>query len=67
MDGRAEHTSHTLEDMSRVCVIDFNGSWDDHLPLIEFTFNNSFHSSIKWAIMIHCMGEDAGPVFVCSK
>ena len=32
--------------MLRACVIDFKGSWDDHLPLIEFSYNNSYHSSI---------------------
>ena len=35
--------------MLRTCVIDFNGSWDDHLPLIEFAYNNSYHSSIQMA------------------
>ncbi|WMV13895.1 hypothetical protein MTR67_007280 [Solanum verrucosum] len=48
-DGQAERTIHTLEDMLRACVIDFNGSWDDHLPLIEFAYNNSYHSSIQIA------------------
>ncbi|CAN4114237.1 unnamed protein product [Withania somnifera] len=33
----------------RACVLDFKGSWDDHLPLIEFCYNNSYHSSIKMA------------------
>ena len=45
-DGQAERTIQTLEDMLRACVIDFKGSWDDHLPLIEFTYNNSYYSSI---------------------
>ena len=45
-DGQAERTIQTLEDMLRVCVIDFKGSWDDHLPLIEFAYINSQHSSI---------------------
>ncbi|WMV58415.1 hypothetical protein MTR67_051800 [Solanum verrucosum] len=49
MDGQAEHTIQTLEDMFRDCVINFNGSWDDHLPLIEFTYNNNYHSSIHMA------------------
>ncbi|GJR63884.1 putative reverse transcriptase domain-containing protein [Tanacetum coccineum] len=40
---------HTLEDMLRACVIDFGGSWDVHLPLAEFSYNNSYHSSIKCA------------------
>ena len=35
--------------MLRACVIDFKGSWDDHLPLIEFAYNNSYHSSIQMA------------------
>ncbi|KAH0654413.1 hypothetical protein KY289_032091 [Solanum tuberosum] len=48
-DGQAERTIHTLEDMLRACVIDFKGSWDDHLPLIEFAYNNSYHSSIQMA------------------
>ncbi|CAN4101627.1 unnamed protein product [Withania somnifera] len=48
-DGQAERTIQTLEDMLRACVLDFKGSWDDHLPLIEFAYNNSYHSSIKMA------------------
>lgn len=43
-DGQAESTIKTL--MLRACVIDFKGNWDDHLPLIEFAYNNSYHSSI---------------------
>ncbi|GJV48114.1 putative reverse transcriptase domain-containing protein [Tanacetum coccineum] len=39
----------TLEDMLRVYVIDFGGSWDVHLPLVEFSYNNSYHSSIRCA------------------
>ena len=48
-DGQAERTIQTLEDMLRACVIDFRGSWDDHLPLIEFAYNNSYHASIQMA------------------
>ena len=48
-DGQAERTIQTLEDMLRACIIDFKGSWDDHLPLIEFAYNNSYHSSIQMA------------------
>ncbi|KAH0719580.1 hypothetical protein KY285_015611 [Solanum tuberosum] len=46
-DGQGERTIQTLEDMFRACVIDFKGSWDDHFPLIEFAYNNSYHSSIQ--------------------
>ncbi|GJU32359.1 putative reverse transcriptase domain-containing protein [Tanacetum coccineum] len=49
MDGQGERTIQTLEDMLRTCVIDFGGSWDRHLPLVEFSYNNSYHASIKAA------------------
>ncbi|GJZ66349.1 putative ribonuclease H-like domain-containing protein [Tanacetum coccineum] len=39
----------TLEDMLRACIIDFGSSWDRHLPLVEFSYNNSYHASIKAA------------------
>ncbi|GKC73404.1 putative reverse transcriptase domain-containing protein [Tanacetum coccineum] len=48
-DGQSERTIQTLEDMLRACVIDFGGSWDVHLPLAEFSYNNSYHSSIRCA------------------
>jgi len=48
-DGQAERTIQMLEDMLRACVLDFKGNWDDHLPLIEFAYNNSFHVSIQMA------------------
>nr|GEY36322.1 putative reverse transcriptase domain-containing protein [Tanacetum cinerariifolium] len=45
----SERTIQTLEDMLRTCVIDFGNSWDKHLPLAEFSYNNSYHASIKAA------------------
>ncbi|GJV25176.1 putative reverse transcriptase domain-containing protein [Tanacetum coccineum] len=45
--GQSERTIQTLEDMLRACVIDFGSSWDRHLPLVEFSYNNSYHASIK--------------------
>ena len=45
-DGQSERTIQTLEDMLRACVIDFGGSWDKHLPLVEFAYNNSYQASI---------------------
>ncbi|WMV59329.1 hypothetical protein MTR67_052714, partial [Solanum verrucosum] len=48
-DGQVERTIQTLEDMLRACIIDFKGNWDGHLPLIEFAYNNSYHSSIDMA------------------
>nr|GFB30114.1 reverse transcriptase domain-containing protein [Tanacetum cinerariifolium] len=48
-DGQSERTIRTLEDMLRVSVIDFGKSWDRHQPLVEFSYNNSYHTSIKAA------------------
>ncbi|GJX89382.1 putative reverse transcriptase domain-containing protein [Tanacetum coccineum] len=48
-DGQSERTIQTLEDMLRACVIDFGSDWDKHLPLAEFSYNNSYHASIKAA------------------
>ncbi|GKF14803.1 putative reverse transcriptase domain-containing protein [Tanacetum coccineum] len=39
----------TLEDMLRACMIDFGSCWERHLPLVEFSYNNSYHASIKAA------------------
>ena len=49
MDGQTERTIQTIEDILRACVIDFKGNWDKHLSLVEFSYNNSFHSSISTA------------------
>ncbi|GJS32991.1 putative reverse transcriptase domain-containing protein [Tanacetum coccineum] len=48
-DGQSERTIQTLEDMLRACFLDFGGSWDVHLPLVEFSYNNSYHSSVRCA------------------
>ncbi|GJY14775.1 putative reverse transcriptase domain-containing protein [Tanacetum coccineum] len=48
-DGQSERTIQTLEDMLRACAIDFGGNWDTHLPLVEFSYNNSYHTSVKCA------------------
>jgi hypothetical protein len=48
-DGQSERTIQTLEDILRACVLDFGNGWDRHLPLAEFSYNNSYHTSIKAA------------------
>ncbi|GJY15522.1 putative reverse transcriptase domain-containing protein [Tanacetum coccineum] len=50
-DGQSEKTIQTLKDMLRACVIDFGNGWVKHLPLVlvEFSYNNSYHASIKAA------------------
>ena len=45
-DGQSERTIQTLEDMLRACVLDWGNTWERHLPLVEFAYNNSFHTSI---------------------
>ncbi|CAN1167912.1 Transposon Tf2-6 polyprotein [Linum perenne] len=45
-DGQTEITILTLEELLRSCVTDWKGSWVDHLPLIEFAYNNQYHSSL---------------------
>ena len=48
-DGQTERTIQSLEDLLRACVLEKGGAWDSYLPLIEFTYNNSYHSSIGMA------------------
>nr|GFD01160.1 putative reverse transcriptase domain-containing protein [Tanacetum cinerariifolium] len=48
-DGQSERTIQTLEDMLRACAINFGKGWVNHLPLVEFSYNNSYHASIKAA------------------
>nr|GEY01930.1 putative reverse transcriptase domain-containing protein [Tanacetum cinerariifolium]GEY05620.1 putative reverse transcriptase domain-containing protein [Tanacetum cinerariifolium] len=50
IDGQSECTIQTLEDMLRACVLDFEGSWDVHISLVEFLYNNSYHSSVRCAL-----------------
>jgi len=49
MDRRTERTIQTLEDMLRACTLDFKKAWDEQLSFIEFSYNNSYNSSIKMA------------------
>ncbi|GJQ92804.1 putative reverse transcriptase domain-containing protein [Tanacetum coccineum] len=48
-DRQSERTIQTLKDMLHACVIDFGKGWVNHLPLVEFSYNNSYHGSIKAA------------------
>ena len=48
-DGQSKIVIQVLEDMLRSCVVDYEDSWDRHIPLIEFLYNNSFQSSIGMA------------------
>ena len=48
-DGQSERTIQVLEDMLRACVLDHKGSLEEHLPLVEFAYNNSYQASIQMA------------------
>nr|GEZ69281.1 putative reverse transcriptase domain-containing protein [Tanacetum cinerariifolium] len=48
-DGQSERTIQTLEDMLRACAINFGKGWVNHLPLVEFSYDNSYHTTIKVA------------------
>ncbi|GJS00522.1 putative reverse transcriptase domain-containing protein [Tanacetum coccineum] len=49
-DGQSEYTIQTLEDMLRACILDFGGSRDVHLLLVKFSYNNSYHASVRCAL-----------------
>ncbi|GJU50849.1 reverse transcriptase domain-containing protein [Tanacetum coccineum] len=61
-NGQSERTIQTLEDMLRACVIDFRKGWEKHLPLVEFSYNNSYHASIKEASFEALYGRKIDPV-----
>ncbi|KAG4214452.1 hypothetical protein ERO13_A01G123350v2 [Gossypium hirsutum] len=48
-DGQSKRVIQILEDMLRCCVLEFQGSWEKYLPLVEFAYNNSYQSSLKMA------------------
>ena len=48
-NGQSERTIQVLEDMLRACVLDLKGNWEEHLPLVEFAYNNSYQASIQMA------------------
>ena len=49
-DRQSKRTIQTLEDMLRACVTDFQGSWDKFLPLVKFSYNNSFQATIGMSL-----------------
>ncbi|GKE51349.1 putative reverse transcriptase domain-containing protein [Tanacetum coccineum] len=61
------HGVPTLKDMLRAYVIDFGKSWDRHLPLVEFSYNNSYHASIKAAPLKALYGQKCRSPIYWSK
>ena len=49
IDSRSKRTIQMLEDILWACVLDLKGSWEEHLPLVEFVYNNSYQASIQMA------------------
>jgi len=49
-NGQSERTIQTLEDILRACALDYAGNWDHNLPLVVFSYNNNYHSSIDMAL-----------------
>ena len=56
-DGQSERVIQILEDMLKSYVIDYEGSWDRHIPLVEFVYNNSFQSSIGMTLYEDLYGK----------
>jgi hypothetical protein len=50
MAGQNERVNQILEDMLWACVMEYPGSWDKKLPRAEFSYNNSYHESLKMAL-----------------
>ncbi|GJW01342.1 putative reverse transcriptase domain-containing protein [Tanacetum coccineum] len=66
-DGQSERTIQTLEDMLRACLIDFENGWDRPLPLIEFSYNNNYHTGIKAAPFETLYGRKIQAARECQK
>ncbi|GJS59055.1 putative reverse transcriptase domain-containing protein [Tanacetum coccineum] len=66
-DGQSERTIQTLEDMLRAYMLDFGKSWDRHLPLAEFSYNNSYIRIKVAHIRRHCMDESVDHPYVGQK
>src|SRR3954463_14323302 len=66
-DGQTERTIQTIEDMLRACILEEGGSWKDHLPLVEFAYNNSYHASLGRLPMRLYTGENVDHHYVGPK
>jgi hypothetical protein len=64
-DGQSKRTIQILEDILRACVLDFKGSWIDHLTLVEFAYNNSYQASIEMAPYEALYGRRCRSPFSC--
>nr|GEW22117.1 putative reverse transcriptase domain, ribonuclease H-like domain, aspartic peptidase domain protein [Tanacetum cinerariifolium] len=65
-DGQSERTIQTLEYMLRACVIDFGKGWERHLPLVEFSYSNSYQAVIKATPFKALYGQKAKSTILAS-
>ena len=56
-DGQTERVNQILDDMLRACALDYGTSWDDNLPYAEFSYNNSYQTSLKTAPFVALYGR----------
>ena len=56
-DGQSKRTIQVLEDMLQACILDLKGSWEEHLPLMEFAYSNSYQASIQMAPYVALYGR----------
>lgn len=56
-DGQSERNIQNLENLRKTCVLEFGGNWEDLFPLIEFTYNNNYHTTIGMASYEALYGE----------
>nr|GEV14987.1 putative reverse transcriptase domain-containing protein [Tanacetum cinerariifolium] len=66
-DGQSGRTIQTLKDMLRACAIDFGKGWVNHFPLVEFSYNNSYHASIKAAPFEALYGRKCRSPVCCTE
>jgi hypothetical protein len=66
-DGQSERVFQILEDLLRACALEFGGNWEEHLSLVEFTYNNSYQTTIGWPHLKLFMAESGGNSCVRKK
>jgi hypothetical protein len=66
-DGQSERTVQILEDLLRAYILEFGRNWEDHLPLVEFTYNNSYQATIGMLPMKPYTVEDVGHQYAGKK
>ena len=66
-DGQTERINQILEDMLRACILDFQGKWEEFLPLVEFSYNNSYQSTIHMHHLNHFTGENVEHLYVGAR